>query len=105
MNILDTIIASKVKQIASDAENTPVSELEKSKFFSRDIVPLTDYILDRGKTGIIAEFKRKSPSKGMINPDADVEKVTRGYEGKGKWDSGCIMARKEKIRRSTKTDA
>jgi indole-3-glycerol phosphate synthase len=83
MNILDTIIASKVKQIASDAENTPVSELEKSKFFSRDIVPLTDYILDREKTGIIAEFKRKSPSKGMINPDADVEKVTRGYEGKG----------------------
>jgi indole-3-glycerol phosphate synthase len=83
MNILDNIIASKVKEIAFNVEKTPVSVLEKGKFFDREILPLTNYLLNRDKTGIIAEFKRKSPSKGMINPDADVKEVTRGYAGAG----------------------
>ena len=39
--------------------------------------------LERSATGIIAEFKRKSPSKGWICRDADIEDVCRGYEKAG----------------------
>ena len=37
----------------------------------------------KAKSGIIAEFKRKSPSKGLINGEADVLEVTKSYENFG----------------------
>ena len=40
-------------------------------------------MLDETKTGIIAEFKRKSPSKGIINDKAGVEEVTKAYTSFG----------------------
>ncbi len=40
---------------------------------------MTDYIINADKTGIIAEFKRKSPSRGIINSVATIEEVTTGY--------------------------
>jgi len=35
--------------------------------------------LDENRTGIIAEYKRKSPSKGIINHHSTVEEVTTAY--------------------------
>jgi indole-3-glycerol phosphate synthase len=51
--------------------------------FSRPVLPLKDFLLDASGTGIIAEFKRRSPSKGVINPDVDVVEVTKGYTKNG----------------------
>jgi indole-3-glycerol phosphate synthase len=79
MNILEKIIAYKRKELAASIKRTPVKKLESSLLFSREIIPLTDYILNPAKTGIIAEFKRKSPSKGIINLVSDIEQVTSGY--------------------------
>jgi indole-3-glycerol phosphate synthase len=79
MNILEKIIAYKKKELAVSIKRTPVKKLESSILFTRDIIPLTDYILNPAKTGIIAEFKRKSPSKGVINRVSDIEHVTSGY--------------------------
>lgn len=79
MNILEKIIAYKRKELAVSIKRTPVKKLESSLLFAREIIPLTDYILNPAKTGIIAEFKRKSPSKGIINRVSDIEQVTSGY--------------------------
>lgn len=57
----------------------PVKLLEKSLFYTTPAVSLKKYLLREDKSGIIAEFKRRSPSQGDINPFAKVEQVTIGY--------------------------
>lgn len=79
MNILDTIIAQKRKELAIRKEQVPVSELEKGRFFANETLSLKTFLQDPAKTGIIAEFKRKSPSKGIINDRVTVEEVTTAY--------------------------
>jgi Indole-3-glycerol phosphate synthase len=83
MNILDTIIAHKKTEVAERKERVPVQELEKQAFFTRPVLSLKQFLLDPSRTGIIAEFKRQSPSKGVINGDADVVAVTTAYAGNG----------------------
>ena len=79
MNILDTIIAYKVKEVAAAKEQTSVDVLMLSEGFKRQTLSLKKFLLDETKTGIIAEFKRQSPSKGIINGNADVVAVTKAY--------------------------
>jgi indole-3-glycerol phosphate synthase len=79
MNILDKIIAHKKNEVAEKSSLIPVKLLEKSIFFDAQVVSMKKYIKREDKTGIIAEFKRRSPSKGDINSAASVEKVTIGY--------------------------
>ncbi len=83
MNILDTIIAYKQTEVAQRKTATPVTALEKSPFFSRTPLSLSSFLTTPGKTGIIAEFKRRSPSKGVINDRVTVDDVTRGYTAGG----------------------
>jgi indole-3-glycerol phosphate synthase len=79
MNILDTIVQHKQEQVALDKNLRPVAWLEKQGGFHRTTYSLRDAVRDRSKTGIIAEFKRKSPSKGVINDQAPVLATTQGY--------------------------
>jgi indole-3-glycerol phosphate synthase len=79
MNILDQIIAHKQKEVNEARSLYPVKLLEQSIFFSSPTVSLRKYLQREDKTGIIAEFKRKSPSKGVINAHASVERTTIGY--------------------------
>lgn len=79
MNILDKIVAHKQTEIANRKERTPVKLLEESIYFTTPTVSLREYLLRPDKSGIIAEFKRRSPSKGDINPYAKVEEVSIGY--------------------------
>jgi indole-3-glycerol phosphate synthase len=83
VNILDRIIAHKKKEVQERKRGTPAKELEKGRFFSYETKSLKDSLLDPRKTGIIAEYKRKSPSKGVINNRDSVESVTRMYTGYG----------------------
>jgi len=78
-NILDKIVAAKRKEVEEKKSLYPTKLLEKSIFFPTGTVSLKKYLLRKDKSGIIAEFKRKSPSKGMINEYASVEQVTIGY--------------------------
>ena len=79
MNILDTIIAQKRKEVAIRKTAISLTQLEQETHFTRPCFSLTGFLADTSRTGIIAEFKRKSPSKGMINATASVEEVTEAY--------------------------
>lgn len=83
MNILDTIIEYKRKEIKSKKEKVKIADLERSEYYNRSTFPVKDFLLDENRTGIIAEFKRKSPSKGIINDKVDVITVTKGYADNG----------------------
>jgi indole-3-glycerol phosphate synthase len=82
-NILDTIVKKKREEIALSKLEIPLLKLEQSEYFSRDCFSLRDFILNPSLSGIIAEFKRKSPSKGIINDKLTVEEVTNGYTAAG----------------------
>lgn len=79
MNVLDQIIVQKQKEVAEKKSLYPVKLLERSTFFESPTVSFKKYLLREDKVGIIAEFKRKSPSKGIINKYADVERTSIGY--------------------------
>jgi indole-3-glycerol phosphate synthase len=79
MNILDQIIEYKRKEVEERKGLYPVKLLEQSIYFGTQPVSMKKYIQRKDLTGIIAEFKRKSPSKGLINAYAPVERTTIGY--------------------------
>lgn len=83
MNILDKIIIRKREEVALAKEKVSLAELEKYPLFKRKPLSLRDSILDTSKNGIIAEFKRASPSKGIINDRSSVKEVVNGYERAG----------------------
>lgn len=79
MDILQKIVLHKIKEIKLRKEQVSVSKLEQSILFSTPKYSLTKAILSVEKSGIIAEFKRKSPSKPNINLFANPKKITTGY--------------------------
>jgi indole-3-glycerol phosphate synthase len=83
MTILETIIAQKKLEIRDRKKLLKISDLEKRDFFGRDTFSLKQFLLDESRTGIIAEFKRKSPSRGLINGDADVVEITAAFASHG----------------------
>jgi len=82
MNILDKIIADKYKEVALKKSIIPVTQLEASVLFDRNTISLADN-LRTSNTGIIAEHKRRSPSKSVINQKVSVQDVAQGYETAG----------------------
>ena len=83
MNILEKIVAQKRIEVGERKSLIPTALLEKSIYFNSPTVSLKSYLLRKDKSGIIAEFKRKSPSKGNINKYAKVDEVTLGYMQSG----------------------
>lgn len=79
MTILDKIIAFKKKEVFKIKAEIPVKKLVESPNFKRQPISLKKSLLEVGSTGIIAEFKRQSPSKGIINDKATIVDVTNGY--------------------------
>jgi indole-3-glycerol phosphate synthase len=83
MNILNKIIAHKQREVAERQEQFPLRDLEKSAHFGRLPVSFSAALKMNSGAGIIAEFKRRSPSKGLINGQAVIEEVTNGYAAAG----------------------
>jgi len=87
MDILERIALRKKKEIAllksQTKISTLISSLEKSPYFEGKTHSLEQRLQDKNSVGIIAEFKRKSPSKGWINQEAKTEKIIPLYERAG----------------------
>ena len=83
-NILDNIVAVKKTEVE---HKRSIIDPDWNRAFSVDLnrkcISLKENLLQENSTGIIAEFKRRSPSKGIINPDVDVIEVTKGYTDHG----------------------
>jgi indole-3-glycerol phosphate synthase len=78
-NILAKIVETKFGEIADRKKQISIAQLEAMPFFERQCYSLKANLLDATKTAIIAEFKRQSPSKGIINAVANVAEVTNAY--------------------------
>ncbi len=83
MNILEQIIAYKKIEVAERKQIVSEELLMQTEYFNRTCFSLIENFSNHSTTGIIAEFKRKSPSKGFINELADVVDVTTGYTKAG----------------------
>lgn len=83
MNILDRIVAHKKEELLVRKMMVPVDEVISSKYFDQPCLSLRESLLQENATGIIAEFKRRSPAKGYINKNADVVQVTKDYTKAG----------------------
>jgi indole-3-glycerol phosphate synthase len=83
MNILEVIIERKKVEVEERKISTPVEVLQQSEWYAKPRLSLKQFLLDEARTGIIAEFKRRSPSKGNINEHADVVAVTTAYANNG----------------------
>jgi indole-3-glycerol phosphate synthase len=79
MNLLDKIIEAKKEELAHQKKVVEIEVLKKIPDFNRKCISLKANLLKKGSSGIIAEFKQKSPSKGEINISAKVEEVTKAY--------------------------
>ena len=82
MTILDTIISYKKREVALKKSIISVSQLENSDLFNSKTNSLSKSILN-SPFGIIAEHKRRSPSKATINTSFSLEEVAKGYENAG----------------------
>ncbi len=82
MNILDKIVADKYKEVELKKSLIPVKQLESSVLFDRQTNSLA-HALRNSDTGIIAEHKRRSPSKSVINQKVSVQDVAQGYQTAG----------------------
>lgn len=83
MTILDKIVLRKKEEVALAREAVSIRQLEAGLHFNRSPYILKDFLVDRQRTGIIAEFKRRSPSKGIINDQVKVAAVTQAYAAAG----------------------
>jgi indole-3-glycerol phosphate synthase len=98
--ILDEIVANKRIEVEQQKKKVSLEELEKQIDSREKVNSLRKALGEEGASGIIAEFKRQSPSKGIINDNVPPEVVTAGYRVAGvsgisvltdnKYFGGCV---------------
>lgn len=83
MSILKEIVANKQQEVSQRKRAVSLLELESMPNFTKECLSFKEHLLNPEKLGIIAEFKRRSPSKGIINAKAEAKNVTSGYQAGG----------------------
>jgi indole-3-glycerol phosphate synthase len=86
MNLLSEIVSSKRRRVDQAKRLVPLEQMRTLASEARESAQthaLRKALSDESKINIIAEFKRRSPSKGEIRPDADPLIIARAYEFAG----------------------
>jgi len=83
MNILDTIVERKRTEVVERKQLKPLEVIKADALYTRKTISLVEGLSRPHASGIIAEFKRKSPSKGIINDGVDPVAVTKAYQAAG----------------------
>lgn len=83
MSILDDIVVAKKRHVEECKKIMDIADFEKEILFKRTPVSLRERLTQNDSSGIIAEFKRKSPSKGIINDRFSPEDITNAYQAAG----------------------
>jgi indole-3-glycerol phosphate synthase len=87
-NILNKITIQTAKDLNTRKKNTPLSNLMAMTHYSRQTISLYEGI--KNGSGIIAEHKRQSPSKGSFGCLMTVQEVMQGYEKAGASAISCL---------------
>jgi indole-3-glycerol phosphate synthase len=83
MTILDKIVEYKRIEVEESKMRISIESLKMMPSYSRKTYSLKEFLLDETKNGIISEFKRQSPSKGVIDNSSEVDDVVAKYEDAG----------------------
>jgi len=83
MNILDKIIQHKIKEVEQNKTQNPSKSLEKSPLIERPAISIKKSLQKENASGVIAEFKRSSPSKGIINDKVSPQEIAQSYQKAG----------------------
>lgn len=82
MDILQQIAADKRREVALKKKCVPEEQLRDTALFNRPVRSMKASLQSRAY-GIIAEHKRRSPSRAVINQNAALPEVVTGYEKAG----------------------
>ena len=86
MNVLERIVAVKHSEITAARERIPLARLEARAGAAPVPRPFVDALrakLAAGRSAVIAEVKRASPSRGVLRQDFDPAAIARSYEAGG----------------------
>ena len=83
MTILDKIVEYKKIEVEEQKLRVSLESLKMMPSYSRETYSLKEFLLDENKSGVISEFKRQSPSKGIINDTSEVDDVVAKYQEAG----------------------
>ena len=89
-HILDEIVAFKRMEVGASKTKASLDELQGSRYYTRHCASLVAALTEAKSSGIISEFKRKSPSKGWIHAQADVSQIVKAYDLAGVAGISCL---------------
>lgn len=83
MGLLEEIVSEKRREIERGLSEAPLEALQREAHYHRDCVSLAAALGAFGSSGVIAELKRKSPSRGEFNAHLSIADVSTGYVAAG----------------------
>ena len=89
-SVLEKIVATKIDEVEQRKSVRSIIDvsdrLDAPRGFKRALVDS----VERGKSAVIAEIKKASPSKGVIRPNFDVVEIAKDYERSGAACLSCL---------------
>ena len=88
-SILDKIVAAKREELAEAQQSAPLADVRQAAAAQLRPISLSD-ALASGGIRLIAEVKKASPSRGLLSPDFDPERLANTYVANGAAAVSCL---------------